>query len=452
MRASFWCIAGAGVRPGHCKLGLQYIVKRLAIRLVALLLLGLCPLLLMAEVVDQIVIEGNKKTRDEIIKQEMLLRVGDELNEQALENSRQAIMDLGLFGRVEISREQDGDITRLVVTVKEKKHDWYILPKLDRNADGDIALGMNLRANNFKGLNQSVKLTLAYKKFDDATTDELYGISWRFSYPKIINTPYSISNYASVSQSVLDEERDGLEGRYDRTESVIGISIGRWFSPTGISKGLRGSLGVEYQRFVHDYIRGDPGLFDNVTEISLTSSLTYTLVHDLLYSRKGYALGLVLKQANEILGSDRPFFNQYAFYRHYIPLPWREHTNFNVQVQAASGNRSIFGDPIYELSGNSSLRGYQRETLEGDAYFLVNTQFLTPIFGKKNLRAGVLFDFGNAYDSFSEVKDLEFESGAGVSLRWKLKQWVNTEIRLDWAQGLGDEGSSRIYVSGDAFF
>lgn len=228
--------------------------------------------------------------------------------------------------------------------------------------------------------------------------------------------------------------------------------MGRWFSPTGISKGLRGSLGVEYQRFVHDYLSGDPGLFDNVTEISLTGSLTYTLVHDLLYSRKGYALGLVLKQANKTLGSDRPFFNQYAFYRHYIPLPWREHTNFNVQVQAASGNRSIFGDPIYELSGNSSLRGYRRETLEGDAYFLVNTQFLTPIFGKKNLRAGVLFDFGNAYDSFSEVKDLEFESGAGVSLRWKLKQWVNTEIRLDWAQGLGDEGSSRVYVSGDAFF
>ena len=174
------------MRPGHCKLGLQYIVKRLAIRLVALLLLGLCPMLLMAEVVDQIVIEGNKKTRDEIIKQEMLLRVGDELNEQAIENSRQAIMDLGLFGRVEFSREQDGDITRLVVTVKEKKHDWYILPKLDRNADGDITLGMNLRANNFKGLNQSVKLTLAYKKFDDATTDELYGVSWKFPIRKLL--------------------------------------------------------------------------------------------------------------------------------------------------------------------------------------------------------------------------------------------------------------------------
>ncbi len=427
-------------------------MKRLVVRLVALMLLGLCPFPLMAEVVGQIVVEGNKKTRPEIIEQEMLLRVGDDLSEPAIEQSRQAIMDLGLFRRVEIRTERSADSTRLVVTVKEKKHDWYILPKLDRNADGDITLGMNLRANNFNGLNQSVKLTLAYKKFEDATTDELYGVSWKFTYPKIIHTPYSVFNYASVSQSVLDEERDGLKGSYDRTESVFGLSLGRWFSPTGISKGLHAGLGLEYQRFEHDHLSGDPGLFDNVTEISMTGSLTYTLVNDLLYSRKGYALGLVLKQANEVLGSDRPYFNQFAFYRHYLPLPWREHTNFNVQVQAASGNQSIFGGPIFELSGNQSLRGYRRETLEGDAYFLVNTQFLTPIFGKKNLRAGVLFDFGNAYDSFSEIKDLEFESGAGVSLRWKLKQWVNTEIRLDWAQGLGDEGSSRIYVSGDAFF
>ena len=37
--------------------------------LAALLLLGLCTSLLMAEVVDEIVVEGNKKTRHEIIEQ-----------------------------------------------------------------------------------------------------------------------------------------------------------------------------------------------------------------------------------------------------------------------------------------------------------------------------------------------------------------------------------------------
>ncbi len=427
-------------------------MKQCVVRLLAVVLTGLYSVMLCADVLDQVVVEGNKKTSSKIIKQEMLLKEGDEISELAIEQSRQAIMDLGLFKRVEISQEQDADITRLVVTVKEIKHDWYILPKLDRNAEGDISLGMNLRAKNFNGLNQTAKLTLAYKKYDDATTDELYGASWKFSYPRIVGTQYSAFNYVAVAQSVLDEERDGLEGSYDRTEYVFGIGLGKWFSPSGISQGLHANLGIEFQRFEHDYLSGAEGYYDDVSEISLIGGVSYNVVHDLRFSRKGYAMGIELKQANEALGSDRPYFHQYLYYRHYLPLPWREHTNFNVQVQAASGDSSIFGDPIFELSGSRSLRGYKRETLEGDAYFLVNTQFLTPIFGKKYLRAGVLFDFGNAYESFSDVKDLDFESGYGVSLRWKLKQWVDTEIRLDWAQGLGDEGSSRVYVSGNAFF
>jgi outer membrane protein assembly factor BamA len=427
-------------------------MKHRSVRLAVLLLLGFFSLFARAGTVTEIVIEGNQKTRSEIIKQEMYLRVGDEITKDAIEQSRQAIMDLGLFQRVKILEEKEADITRLVVTVKEIKHDWYILPRIDRNADGDITLGMNLRANNFNGLNQSSKLTISHKKFDDATKDQEYRISWKFSYPRIINTQYSGFTYANVSQSGLDEEREGLEGSYDRKEFVFGIGLGKWFSPTGVSRGLHASLGLEFQRFDHEYLKGEPGLFDDVTELSLIGELTYRNVHDLRYSRKGHSMGLVLRQANKALGSDRPYFHQYLFYRRYMPLPWREHENFNLQIQAASGNNSIFGEPIYELSGGHTLRGYPRETLEGDAYFLVNTQFLTPIFGKKNLRAGILFDFGNAYESFSQITDLDFESGAGLSLRWKLKQWVNTEIRLDYARGLGDEGASRVYVSGNAFF
>ena len=219
-------------------------MKTFVTRMTAILLSGIYPLLLWADIVNQVVIEGNKKTRSGIIEQEMLLKVGDEITQLAMDQSRQAIMDLGLFRRVKILQEQEADITRLVVTVKEKKHDWYILPRVDRNADGDISLGMNFRAQNFNGLNQTVKLTPAYKKFNDATTDELYGISWKFSYPRIVGTQYSAYNYITVAQSVLDDERDGLEGSYDRTEYLFGIGVGRWLSKSGISNGLHVSLGV----------------------------------------------------------------------------------------------------------------------------------------------------------------------------------------------------------------
>lgn len=405
-----------------------------------------------AQLISDIDVEGNDKTRKGVITQEMVLRVGDKYDAEAVEKSRQAIMDLGLFRRVNIVSEPDGNNIRLIVRLKEKEHSWYILPRIDRNSDGDITLGVNWRASNLNGLNQTSRLTVSHKNYHDASVDDEYRFKWKFSYPRIVGTRNAGFLNLDLSQSELDEERDGLQGDYEQRKYVFGVGMGRWFSPSGISRGLYGSLGLEFQRWEFDHLSGYSGFYEDVNQLALTGEVSYRDVRDLLYSRSGFSTGLALEQANETLGSDRPYFHQYAWYRRYIPVTRREHTNFNFQVQMAHGNKSIFGDPIYELSGGKALRGYSREVLEGDSYFLVNTEFLTPIFGQDSLRAGVLFDFGNVYDSFSEIADLEFESGVGFALRWIPKQWVDVEIRLDVAKGLGDEGETKVYLGTDAFF
>ena len=405
-----------------------------------------------AQVVDEIRIEGEPKTRPEVIIQEMLLQVGDSFSESAMQKSSQLILDLGLFRKVDIRREFEDGRLILLVTVKEKKHDWYILPRLDRNSDGDITLGANWRAYNFNGLNQSVRLTVAHKDYEAATKDKEYRVSGKFVYPRIINTRLSAYFYASATEVNLDEKRNGVEGRYDRHEYSTGFGLGRWFSKTGVSKGLHMGLGLDFTHYEHDYLGGASGYFDDARFVSLIADISYTDVHDHIYSRSGIDSGIRLQKADEALASDRSFFYQNIYHRQYVPLTFREHTNANFQVQAAHGDDARFGGPIYKLAGSSTLRGYGREKLQGDSYFLVNTEFLTPIFGKQYLRAGFLFDFGNAYESFSALQDLDFEYSAGLSLRWKLRQWVNTELRIDVAQGLGEEGEMKVYVSGDSTF
>ncbi len=405
-----------------------------------------------AQLISRIDVEGNEKTRTGVITQEMVLQVGDRYDKQAVEKSSQAIMDLGLFRRVNIVEEADGNNIRLIVRLKEKEHSWYVLPRIDRNSDGDITLGINWRASNLNGLNQTSRLTISHKDYHDASVDDEYRVKWKFSYPRIVGTRNSGFFNVNLSQSELDEERGDLQGNYEQRKYVVGLGMGRWFSPSGISQGLHGSVGIEYQRFEFEHLKGYSGFYDDVDEIALKGEFSYRKVHDLLYSREGFTTGIALEQANETLGSDRPYFHQYAWYRRYIPMGWREHTNFNFQVQMAHGDHSIFGDPVYELSGGKSLRGYSREVLEGDSYFLVNTEFLTPILGQQSLRAGLLFDFGNVYDSFSEIADLDFESGIGFALRWIPKQWVDVEVRLDVARGLGDEGETKVYIGTDAFF
>jgi len=404
------------------------------------------------QIIDEIRVLGAPKTRPEVLIQEMLLQVGDGYSEQLMQDSKQLIMDLGLFNRVDISKQEEHGRTILLLTVSEKKHDWYILPRVDRNSDGDITLGANWRAQNMNGLNQKLRVTVVHKNYEGATKDKEYRISAKLDYPRIIHTRLSAFGYLTATQVNLDEVREGLQGQYDRQEYSIGLSIGRWFSKTGVSKGLHMGLGLDFTRYEHQYLGGESGYFDNADFLSLLANVSYTDVKDFTFSRSGLDTGIRLQKADQSLASDRDFFYQYAYYRGYKLLPFRRHTNLNFQVQAASGDESLFGGPIFKLSGRNTLRGYAREKLQGDAYFLVNTEFLTPIFGKPYLRGGALFDFGNAYQSFSELKSLDFEYGVGLSLRWKLRQWVGTELRLDVAQGLGDEGITRVYLGGHATF
>lgn len=414
--------------------------------------LALASKLLFAQSLDRIIIEGNDKTRGSVILQEMSLQVGSMLSPQMIETSRQSIMDLGLFEEVKMVASKEKGQTVLHITVDEKDHDWYILPRLDRNGDGDVGIGVNWRVSNLNGLNQKSKLTILHKKFNDATKDEEVRLSYEFYYPRIVGTQWSTFASLGYLQVGLDETRGDEQGNFDREVVELGLGVGRWFSKAGASKGYSGEVGLLFRQFEHDFISGDAGLFDNASVLNVAASLRFNDVNDYLYSREGRAYGMTLEAAHDGLGSDRSFFHQKLYYRQFFRFENKPHTNLNVQVQLGNGDRSLFGEPIYELSGPYTLRGFARETLEGNAFFLVNAEYLQPILGKQHIRGGFLFDFGNAYNTLSDFKDFEYKFGFGFSLRWLPKKWVDTVLRVDLARGLDDEGSTRLYATANASF
>lgn len=398
-------------------------------------------------------LEGNVKTRDSIILQELLFGAGDNPNEQDLRHSRQEIMNLGLFEKVRFLRHDD----RLSIEIKEKKHDWYVLPRLNRSGDGDITLGVNWRANNLNGLNQKLKFTLAQKDYEQASRDKETWLEVKYVYPRIAGTFFSGSVFTTLTNVGIDEERhyeDGSSeaGVYDRNHYAFGFTLGRWMARKGSGKGLHVELGANVSRYDHDHISGDEGLFFDADIVGAMGQARWLNWEDRLYSRAGHITGLRADVSRESWGSITDFQHFQLYHKRYNPLGYRKHANFNYQITIASGDRSVFGEPIYSLEGGRSVRGIPREALEGDAYFLVNTEWLTPLFNRDHIRGGLLFDFGNAYRKLADIQDLEFEFGAGFALRWQLKSWVNTEIRLDAAKGFGDLGETKTYFSTNAFF
>ena len=72
-----------------------------------------------------ILLQGNEKTRDEIILREMKLRQGDKLDLEELQRDELRIQNLGIFNRVEIDVVPTNEGAILVVSVSEM---WYIYP------------------------------------------------------------------------------------------------------------------------------------------------------------------------------------------------------------------------------------------------------------------------------------------------------------------------------------
>ena len=56
---------------------------------------------------------------------------------------------------------------------------------------------------------------------------------------------------------------------------------------------------------------------------------------------------------------------------------------------------------------------------------------------------------------FFDLGDIDISDprvGVGAGLRWKIRSFVRTDLRLDVAQGLGDGGDTRVYAGTRATF
>ena len=403
-------------------------------------------------VLERIDITGNNKTRAVIILQELPFKAGDRVTDEMIEQAAQPVKDLGLFESVEVMSATSPDGGLIVdIVVKEKRY-TFILPKLNRNGDGDITTGLVWRSDNLFGLNQRSKFTVAYRKFDDTDEDEETQIKWEYTYPRIPNTPYSLGFVVLDEDTRLEETVDNKTGEYDRNRTLLRLLVGRWLNQTGPSQGLNLQLGPQFEQYDHEYISGDEGLLPDVTIYAIAARVDGYYVHDKLLSRTGRHYGYQLTISDQVIGSDLDFNRHHFFYRKYMPVGSIEHQNLNLQFRVGYINEPILGPPQFKVGGSRAIRGYDRDAIEGNLFVILNFEYLRPIFNRETLRGAVFFDMGDAWVEPSDATFSDLNYGVGFGLRWKLKRFVRTDVRLDIAEGLTNDGETKAYLSTRATF
>ena len=405
-------------------------------------------------VIDEIEFSGNKVTRPETMLQEMTFAPGARATRSDIEASRQAIMNLGIFKevRAELAPPLAGRRV-LSIAVVEKRY-LLPLPRLNRNADGDISYGLQLRWDNAFGRNQQIKTTYEDTKAASGDASESSEISGEFSYPRVNGSPYGLTFSTRLQERLVDANREGFPGTvYNLDSHSAGFSVSRLLKTGGPSVGWSVSTGLNWSSNVYSNLGPIPSsLHASRTQVGWQLGAGFSDVRDYLYSRAGEEYGYGLNLGVPALGSDTFYYLHNLYLRKYTLITERPHVSLDYQLQFGLGSvEESNGLGHFALGGASTLRGYPRDSINGNAFVLGNIEYRQPLFGLKELRGVAFFDAGNAYISGGDIDLLDLKTSIGIGLRYNVTTFVKVQLRLDYGYAL-NSGDSKGYGGSDEAF
>jgi outer membrane protein assembly factor BamA len=397
------------------------------------------PVLAASDPIGRIEIEGNATTREEVILRELAVGVGEVADPDALEASRQAILDLGLFREVSVAVVTDPDGTQVLrIELREKR---YLLPvpRLDASSDKDYSYGAQLRWSNVGGRNHRLNAYIEQSRFENESDRERDDL-WRLSY----QAPYLFNDRDGlfVSAEQLDRRNPaGFEEHFDR----FAIGIQRDLRKDRPRHGWELGLGLLWER---QDTSGPAAPDPDGTATALLASARFDAQRFHVYSETGQRLDLQLQAARRGWASDYSYGLWNARYVNAWQYREREHENLRLVLGAGSRAGGPDSRDQFSLGGSGSLRGYEADFLEGDRYYYGAVEYLRPIRWDW-LRLLALVEVGGIDDDQAGERSGEPYANLALGVRIRLTWFVDVEIEAGLAYPLRGGDGARFFAGGN---
>lgn len=405
---------------------------------------------------------GNNRTRDKVLRRELLVQEGDVMNLTRFRSSLERLFSLGYVENptpdlkvdpkdnsqvdVEIKLD-DARRTELQVSGGYSSYDQFVF-------SGSIT------EYNLLGYGQELSLSLTLGRFR-----QIYSLS--FSDPYFLDTPYFFSSSIYNTLRAYD--------KYDRAATGGSVFFGKKLGPWAYTR-----LGYRYEQVniknVPGYLstleRQDPGALTaeekailDASGISDTSSVTWVLGRDRRNNRRDATRGsfqnLTAEYAGGLLGGTNTFYKWQGQLIHYVPVVGGTFLAGNLEAgYASSFNRKRL--PVFEyfhLGGETSIRGTEfdtfgpldanRDTVGGNKKLQVNLEYVVPIAGP--LRIAAFFDIGDVWGLDEDIDLNTMRKTTGLELRFLVPQfWVPIRFiygyNLDAYEGLESKSSFQFAI------
>lgn len=232
----------------------------------------------------------------------------------------------------------------------------------------------------------------------------------------------------------------GLAAKRTDTDTSRADSYTLGFARTGVRRGWREALGVDY--LVESFETGQ----DQGRTALLMPSARWTRVDaaDPVRPRQGRRLRVEMRGASAAVGSDVDLVQLRAGVKQIVSLGERQRVLLRADAGTSwTGDFDALPPSLrFYAGGDQSVRGYDLDSLgpEDDAGDVVGGRHLAVVSGEYELRVhdqwavAAFYDAGNAFD----FGDANLRHGAGVGVRWLSPVGP---VRLDLARALSEPGT-----------
>ena len=377
--------------------------------------------------VQRINIVGNTRTKDKVIRREVLIAPGDILNSVRVETTKKRLDNLGYFSKVETYPEDTGVTGRkdLTIQVEEKRTGSLNFGAGFSTIDQLVGF-VELTQGNFDLLNWP-GFTGAGQKFRARIQ---FG-SQRKDVVISLTEPYFLDRRLSLGGQVFYSEADFLSSIYSQRNYGFSVDLRK---PIGSFLYVSLQYRLESTELFNIATDASSALLleaGKATKSEITTSLVFDTRDNPFLSRRGQRVVLTPFVAGGPLGGNTQIYGFDLQASQYFRL-WKDTILlFNGEVATVdtwgSGDRVRIYDRLF-LGGSNDLRGFNfrdvsprdinGEPLGGQSSARFTIEYTVPLIEKA--RAAVFYDTGFVNASPWDFNTNQIVSDVGVGLRLDL--------------------------------
>lgn len=400
------------------------------------------------QVIGDIKIVGNDKTRTDVILTEMMMKSGDPYDELIRLEIQHRIMNLQYFMFVNVQAEPASGTNKvnLTITVKERQT-WGIYPILTFSSNSKDEYGLEATENNLMGTGNALTASLRLQEDFQSISASFYD-----RHVKNSNFTFGAGGYKSTDNVVWLSTWEN-----DVDIWSVYLQTGYWFTYE-----LRGTLGFSTRDAEYTGVNTTVvPLFGVTNKIYLT--LQYYNVDYTLYAYQGPTVYLTYQKGQENLDSQfSSVVDDYSFSKTFFGATYYWNTTkdhiFRISLNGGTGSDLPWYD-LFSVGGNGSVRGYPGGAMGGEKYLQSTLEYRIPMIVNKqamgmNYTLTVL-GFADMGYAWMDTKDFgDAIMGAGVGARLYIHNWQTGTVALDIANGFDDDagGDLNFYLSFGAIY